>query len=61
MTTKMEKTLYKIIDREKSLFNNNEIVYIWHEIDKTKALFKSVERDLLSVLTYKGVEIIEKI
>ena len=57
----MEKTLYKIIDREKSLFNNNEIVFIWHEIDKTKALFKSVERDLLSVLTYKGVEIIEKV
>lgn len=52
---------YKVIDREKTNFNNNEIVLIWHEIDETKALFKSTERTYMQVLTYKGVEKLEKI
>lgn len=58
----MEKEqTYKVIDREKTNFNSNEIVVIWHKIDNTKALFKSIERPYMQVLTYKGVEIIEKV
>lgn len=65
MTTKiftmLEQTKFKIIDREKTNFNNNEIVILWHKIDETKALFKSIERNFIDILTFKAIEKLEKI
>lgn len=65
MTTKIftmqEQTKFKIIDREKTNFNNNEIVILWHKIDETKALFKSIERNFIDILTFKAIEKLEKI
>lgn len=60
-TTQQFIIKYKVIDREKSNFNNNEIVIMWHKIDETKALFKSVEREFLQILTFKAIEPLEKI
>lgn len=54
-------TLFKVIDREKTNFNNNEIVILWHKIDETKALFKSIERNFIDILTFKAIEKLEKI
>lgn len=65
MTTKIftmqEQTKFKIIDTEKTNFNYGEIVIIWHKIDETKAIFKSIERNFIDILTFKGVETLEKI